>query len=1543
VVLPDNTQYQFKYDCDSSTNNIACGSPSGQSAYYGTLISVILPTGGQINYGYTTFSDSYGNKSRWLNSRTSAGGTWFYTPQVLSTCSSSQVGCQEKVTVLKPSGASATYTFTLNNGTWPVQVQGSDSSGNSFETVANTYDFSNSCPFQNCVGASYVRPLSRVTTIPVPGGTSISKKTAYTYDSPQKGNVTAIMEWKFYPGTNPSFPSVPDRATYIVYATPGTNIINKPARTTLCNNSGSDPDCPGGGSKGSQTKVTYDSYGTNLCGGPSGLVPVTGIANHDDAGFGSGNLARGNPTQIQRWVSGTTFLTTSLSYDTTGQVVQSVDAVGNPSCYNYADNFFYETGPSSMSAYTPPAPTNAYPKTVTMGGLTSTFGYYFGSGKLASSTDPNNAITSYFFSDLRDRPTETRYPFGWKMVNYTSATQADSYVAVADASASTGCTSCKHEQVNLDAWGRKANQKLVNAPGGAINVDTTYDPIGRVSTVSHAYVNPTDPSHVFETFTYDGADRRIASTHPDNQSSQEAYGPNVIFLGGVTAQQSSPTMYGYGYPVISVDETGEQKQQWIDGFGMVIEVDEPTTTSGTPGTGTVTIGGSERSKRGDCAQYNQKTGECIRWNTIYDAGTVSITVNGFIASTNYGQGSTTSSIVTALASALASSPVNIVVNANVIMLSAKTTGAGTNYTLTTSVNYDSADFTSASFSATPSGATLTGGSNAPGSSLATPIVTNYVYDVAGNLTNVVQGLQTRAFTYDGLGRNTSITTPEAGTDNFYFTQPDNVSLCAGSPKAVCRKTGARGITTTYTYDTLSRLTGKAYSNTSLMPNVCTTIPNNSAANMCNYYDQGGAVASALGRLTSVTDSSGSETFTYDQGGGVTQKQKVIGTTTYPISYQYNAGGELTQITYPSGRVVYVTPDSIGRFNAVASNLPTSVSVTIPYTGYNAAGQILNITYGNGVVGNFTYSAARQQLTNLTYTAGTYPNETLFSLNYGYMNGQANCGASTAAGNNGLIQCIQDTMDNGRSVIYSYDALARLSTATTTGSSGYAQWGLSWVYDRYGNRVSQNQTAGSPPMNSLTFATTPAPPANPPGGAYTNRPDGYSFDTSGNMLNDGSNTLAYDAENCLTTSANSSTGTSTYTCDSHGIRVKKVLQGSTTTVYVFSGGKDIAEYDNGAAISSPSREYIYLGSQLAATLQGTTVTYHHSDHLSVRLSTGGLSNSQNYGQTVGEQGHYPFGEQWYATNTTTKFFFTSYERDSSDSGNDYAMARFYINRFGRFSCVDPSLGTPGDPQSWNRYAYARNNPVNITDLTGQNWLFQLIGAILILLSFIPGLQWLGPIGMSIAGAAWGIPGHLGNTLGTPPTVPDPLGNTQATLNSIYHPVNPNLFVISNFSSANWADGWLNLAALGPCIQIHYNVYTDFFRPAGRGKNGQFFGVTPASKAYDYGSGGRVIGVTIDTGQSSAQVNRDAGPPTAPGADASGAYTDWDAPEVVHVGVDRSVTDYGVRFMQIVELGNSLAAQTGMPAEEAKKRDDRFNPPGMDLWNCLVERHAVRFGD
>ena len=49
-----------------------------------------------------------------------------------------------------------------------------------------------------------------------------------------------------------------------------------------------------------------------------------------------------------------------------------------------------------------------------------------------------------------------------------------------------------------------------------------------------------------------------------------------------------------------------------------------------------------------------------------------------------------------------------------------------------------------------------------------------------------------------------------------------------------------------------------------------------------------------------------------------------------------------------------------------------------------------------------------------------------------------------------------------------------------------------------------------------------------------------------MLNDGSNTITYDAENRAITS-NGSSGSGTYTYDGNNLRVKKVA-GSTTTEY-----------------------------------------------------------------------------------------------------------------------------------------------------------------------------------------------------------------------------------------------------------------------------------------------------------------------------------------------------------------------------------------------------------
>jgi len=153
---------------------------------------------------------------------------------------------------------------------------------------------------------------------------------------------------------------------------------------------------------------------------------------------------------------------------------------------------------------------------------------------------------------------------------------------------------------------------------------------------------------------------------------------------------------------------------------------------------------------------------------------------------------------------------------------------------------------------------------------------------------------------------------------------------------------------------------------------------------------------------------------------------------------------------------------------------------------------------------------------------------------------------------------------------------------------------------------------------------------------------------------------------------------------------KVSSG-TTTVYIFSGGKVIAEYDNSALVGSPSREYIYSGSALLAKIDSTGTKYYHRDHLSNRLVT------DSSGATSAQMGHFPFGESWYNA-TNDKLLFTSYERDS-ESGNDYAKARYFMSRLGRFSSSDPLSGSTSNPQSLNRYDYAADDPTDLEDPSG----------------------------------------------------------------------------------------------------------------------------------------------------------------------------------------------------------------------------------------------------
>ena len=554
--------------------------------------------------------------------------------------------------------------------------------------------------------------------------------------------------------------------------------------------------------------------------------------------------------------------------------------------------------------------------------------------------------------------------------------------------------------------------------------------------------------------------------------------------------------------------------------------------------------------------------------------------------------------------------------------------------------------------------------------------TTYAYNVLGALTTVTQGSQTRSYVYDALGRVKSTTTPEAGTVCFGSLTGSTCNADGyDSFNNLAKRTDARGVLTSFGYDTLNRLSTIAYTVTGTgVPATPTVNYTYGIDSSCNAAHGSGCI----GRLITMTDGIGSENYTYDILGRRLQLQKTISGTSYPMNYTYNYAGEMTSIQYPSvTRTVQSSYDGIGRLCSVGASGSTCTTGTNYANGfgYNPAGQVTGFNYANGVSATLGYTADRLLLQTLSYAKGA---TTLLNLSYGY---------TQNGGNNGQITSITDntgTQEAGRSVTYTYDALYRISTAITTGSTSYPRWGLSWSYDRYGNRLNQTQTSGSPPANSLSFAS-------PSGGALTNRQDNMCFDANGNLLAETaapcpSPTYIYDAENRMVNYSSA-----TYTYDGNGLRVKKV-SGSITTVYIFSGSKVIAEYDNGAAPSSPSREYLYSGGALLAKVEGGTTSYYHPDHLSTRVLT------DSSGTSTGSRGHYPYGETWYESGTTTKLKFTTYERDS-ESTNDFALARYHINRFGRFSSPDPLSGSIGNPQSLNQFSYVLNDSTNLIDPLG----------------------------------------------------------------------------------------------------------------------------------------------------------------------------------------------------------------------------------------------------
>jgi RHS repeat-associated protein len=544
--------------------------------------------------------------------------------------------------------------------------------------------------------------------------------------------------------------------------------------------------------------------------------------------------------------------------------------------------------------------------------------------------------------------------------------------------------------------------------------------------------------------------------------------------------------------------------------------------------------------------------------------------------------------------------------------------------------------------------------------------TQYAYDTRGSLTRVTDALMnTTVITYDLLGRKAGMVDPDMGGWTYRYDPNGNLIT----------QTDALSQTLVMQYDTLNRLIAKRTVTGTLLSE--------------SIYDAAGQ----KGLLSSSKAYNGEGTIevrnvTYDARNRLTQRQWIIpgaGGGTFRIDYGYDEADNQVTLRYPGGnngeqgelmtRSYYT---QTGQLNRVVSDDGTPF---INYTLYSPQGQMIQQQLDqspNGLTRQFTYDASTLRLSSLS--AGTAsPWNNLQSLNYAYAL-------------NGNITSLVDGVNSNQRQCFQYDQLSRLTSAFTGdatcagfSSGGVGAYNHTVAYNAIGNITNYNG-------NAYTYGAQPHAVT----AAFSNT---YTYDVNGNQtlrqIAPYTHTLTYDVQGRMTGVSSvrepvTNTITATFLYDVDGIRVKGLVNGVTTVyiagIYEWQAGATTKYYDGG-------------GMQRSGYASGNGIFYILKDQLgstSVIVSQAGAVQATDY--------YYPFGANRgdSAFSELTSKRFTGQYGESGLAGNEglnYYGARWYDPQLGRFASPDSLVPRPHDPQSLNRFAYARDNPVNRTDPTG----------------------------------------------------------------------------------------------------------------------------------------------------------------------------------------------------------------------------------------------------
>jgi len=493
-----------------------------------------------------------------------------------------------------------------------------------------------------------------------------------------------------------------------------------------------------------------------------------------------------------------------------------------------------------------------------------------------------------------------------------------------------------------------------------------------------------------------------------------------------------------------------------------------------------------------------------------------------------------------------------------------------------------------------------------------------------------------------------------------------------SKRRLCRYRNATVGDKVYQYDNANRLTayqeglsaGSACSTPSGSAKVSLTLDAMGRLTNQNFADSGtpdiGFTYDLDGNVLTTNRGGINWTYSYNNLSMLEDETLTVDGRTYLIDYGFDNSGALSQMTYPTGDVVTFNPDGLGRPQQ-AKHDSTYYANNVQYHYSGAIGQL---SYGNGHDFNQIFNS-RLFPEHLSSIKGATK---ALDLTYTY-------------DSRGSIISIDDASPSNHDLTLGYDSLNRLTSASGSWGSGSVD------YDAMGNVRYKDLGPRSITVNyDSNYRVTSSVDVGNLGGNTGTR--SFQHDSRGNVTTAGGLNFTYDYANQPVSMTGTSSGS--YSYDGNLKRVKSVVNGET--IYnVFSQSGKLIHIDNDT--TNEETDYISINNQSISRVTNNTPTYLHNDVLGSPVAgtntSGGIAFTERYT---------PFGITLdNDASNDNQAGFTGHIKDA-DTGLTYMQARYYDPVIGRFYSNDP-IGFRG-VHSFNRYAYANNNPYKYVDPDGK---------------------------------------------------------------------------------------------------------------------------------------------------------------------------------------------------------------------------------------------------